>query len=55
MKKNKVGRPKSDDPKQVITIRLDRDVIDRLKAKGAGWQTRVNTILRKATGLKSVK
>jgi len=55
MKKNRVGRPKSLVPKQIVTIRLDRDVVVRLKARGAGWQTRVNAILRKATGLKSAK
>jgi uncharacterized protein (DUF4415 family) len=49
----KRGRPKSSEPKQIVTIRLDRDVLKRLKADGAGWQTRVNAILRKATGLKA--
>ncbi|MFT4267923.1 MAG: BrnA antitoxin family protein, partial [Xenophilus sp.] len=29
------------------TIRLDPDVLAGLKAKGAGWQTRVNEALRK--------
>lgn len=46
------GRPKSSSPKQIITIRLDRDVLERLKADGSGWQTRVNAILRKTMGLK---
>jgi uncharacterized protein (DUF4415 family) len=46
------GRPKSNSPKQIITIRLDRDLLERLKAEGSGWQTRVNAMLRKATGLK---
>ena len=42
------GRPKSPDPKQLVSIRLDRVVLERLRASGAGWQTRVNDILRKA-------
>jgi uncharacterized protein (DUF4415 family) len=42
----RVGRPKSDNPKQQITMRLDRDVIDRLRATGTGWQVRVNQALR---------
>ncbi len=42
------GRPKSPDPKQLVSIRLDRIVLERLRASGAGWQTRVNEILRKA-------
>ena len=50
--KPKVGRPKSENPKQIVTIRLDRDLLERLKADGAGWQTRLNAILRKAMGLK---
>ena len=52
IQRNKIGRPKSGDPKKVVTIRLDRDLLERLKAEGSGWQTRVNTILRKAMGLK---
>ena len=47
----KRGRPKSDDPKQIVTIRLDADLVERLKADGAGWQTRVNDMLRKAVGI----
>ena len=34
--------------KQAITIRLDADVIDWLKAGGKGYQTRVNNLLRSA-------
>ena len=35
-------RPK----KTAVTIRLDADVVAWLKAKGAGYQTRINTYLR---------
>lgn len=38
-------------PKQQITIRLDADVVDALKSTGKGWQTRLNSILRKALAL----
>ena len=34
--------------KKPVTIRLDADVLGWLKAKGAGYQTRINTILRQA-------
>lgn len=44
------GRPRLENPKQQVTIRLDRDVVDSLRASGAGWQSRVNEILRKAVG-----
>jgi len=33
-------------PKQQLTIRLDQDVIDWFKAQGAGYQTRINAVLR---------
>ncbi|MGI6854719.1 BrnA antitoxin family protein [Mesorhizobium sp. 1B3] len=52
IQRNKVGRPKSENPKQAVTIRLDADVVGRLKAGGKGWQTRANDLLRKAVGLK---
>jgi len=42
------GRPPSDAPKQAVSIRLDPDVLERLRASGPGWQSRVNDILRKA-------
>jgi uncharacterized protein (DUF4415 family) len=44
----KRGRPKLENPKRQVTIRLDSDVIDRLRLSGPGWQSRVNEILRKA-------
>jgi uncharacterized protein (DUF4415 family) len=31
-----------------LTIRLDADVLDRLKGHGEGYQTRINRILRVA-------
>src|ERR1700726_723602 len=35
-------------PKHQLTIRLDADVLDWLKANGRGYQTRINRILRAA-------
>ena len=34
--------------KQAVKLRLDPDVLAALRASGAGWQTRVNAILRAA-------
>lgn len=34
-----------------VTLRLDRDALDRIKAAGPGWQTRINEAVRKAAGL----
>ena len=47
----KRGRPKSLSPKVSTTVRLDADVLDHYRAVGRGWQTRINTTLRKAAGL----
>lgn len=44
----KAGRPKSDTPKVSISIRLDADVVEKFKATGPGWQTRMNAALRAA-------
>ena len=38
---NKGGRPKSDNPKKLISIRLPEDVILKWRATGPGWQTRM--------------
>ena len=40
-KVNKGGRPRSPNPKRLITIRLTEDVIQRWRATGPGWQTRM--------------
>lgn len=32
--------------KQVVTIRLDADVLEWFKGQGAGYQTRINQLLR---------
>jgi uncharacterized protein (DUF4415 family) len=44
------GRPKLPNPKRQVTLRLDADVIDRLRETGPGWQSRINEILKKAVG-----
>ncbi|OQW86667.1 MAG: hypothetical protein BWK72_16420 [Rhodoferax ferrireducens] len=40
-KVNKGGRPCSSNPRQLISLRLPADVIERWRATGAGWQTRM--------------
>jgi uncharacterized protein (DUF4415 family) len=47
----KLGRPKAESPKKAISLRLDAEVIERFKATGDGWQSRMNEALRKAVGL----
>jgi uncharacterized protein (DUF4415 family) len=42
------GRPPSEETKEQVTLRLDKDVIDHFKKEGPGWQTRINAFLRSA-------
>ena len=42
----KPGRPRSAAPKQQVSIRLDPDVLEGLRALGQGWQGRMNEALR---------
>jgi uncharacterized DUF497 family protein len=44
---NKGGRPRSANPKKLISLRLPVDVIERWKATGPGWQTRIAQRLSK--------
>jgi uncharacterized protein (DUF4415 family) len=36
--------------KEMISLRIDRDVLDHFQADGPGWQERINAALRKAAG-----
>jgi uncharacterized protein (DUF4415 family) len=45
---NKGGRPLSTNPRKLISIRLPVDVIERWKATGPGWQTRMAERLSKS-------
>jgi uncharacterized protein (DUF4415 family) len=40
-KVNKGGRPRSENPKKLISIRLPEEVILKWRATGPGWQTRM--------------
>jgi uncharacterized protein (DUF4415 family) len=43
----KGGRPKLENPRQMISLRLPPDVIERWKVTGPGWQTRMAEKLAK--------
>src|ERR1700761_5873527 len=45
------GRPRSGNPKQPISLRLDPDVLAHYRRSGRGWQSRINAVLRKAAKL----
>jgi uncharacterized protein (DUF4415 family) len=36
--------------KELVSLRIDRDVLDHFQEGGAGWQERINEALRKAAG-----
>ncbi len=42
------GRPVSGNAKELVSLRLDREVLAKLREGGPGWQTRINEMLRKA-------
>lgn len=41
-----VRGPQKEPTKERITIRLSRDVVERFRATGEGWQTRVDAALQ---------
>lgn len=36
--------------KEMVSLRIDRDVLDFFQGEGPGWQDRINAALRKAAG-----
>lgn len=44
---NKGGRP-AGSSKEQVSLRIDRDVLERFRAGGPGWQSRMNEALRRA-------
>ena len=39
--------------KEMVSLRLDRDVLEHFQEDGPGWQERINAALRAAAGLES--
>ncbi|TFF17968.1 hypothetical protein E3C22_22815 [Jiella endophytica] len=42
-----LGRRAAAQDKRPISIRLDADLVEKLRATGPGWQSRVNDVLRR--------
>lgn len=42
------GRPRIENPKQHVSLRLDAKVIAGFRAQGPGWQSRINAALARA-------
>ena len=40
------GRPKSDSPKQLVSVRYSQEVLNYFKSTGEGWQSRMDGVLR---------
>jgi len=40
------GRPRSESPKVLLSVRYSRDVVEYFKSTGAGWQSRMDSVLR---------
>ena len=39
------GRPRIENPKQAVSLRLSQRVLGRFRQGGPGWQTRINAAL----------
>ena len=46
IEKRRVGRPAGFANKEQVAIRLDKDILTAFRATGAGWQTRMNNVLK---------
>jgi len=40
------GRPLGSSTKTQVTLRLDVEVVEKFRASGDGWQTRINDVLK---------
>ena len=40
-------RPAVPHGKEMVSLRIDRDILDHFQAEGLGWQDRINDALRK--------
>jgi uncharacterized protein (DUF4415 family) len=43
-------RPTIPNAKELVSLRIDRDILDHFQESGSGWQDRINEALRKAIG-----
>ena len=50
-KSRRVRGSQKEPTKVAVSLRLTREVVERFKAEGPGWQTRMDDALKKAAGL----
>ncbi len=43
-------KPTLPQAKELVSLRIDRDVLEHFQEDGPGWQDRINAALRKAAG-----
>jgi len=43
-------KPSLPNAKELVSLRIDRDVLDYFQEAGPGWQERINEALRRAAG-----
>ncbi|HEV2514165.1 MAG TPA: BrnA antitoxin family protein [Devosia sp.] len=43
------GRPRLENAKEAVTLRLDPDVVARFKARGGDWRTRMAEVIKAAS------
>jgi uncharacterized protein (DUF4415 family) len=44
-------KPSLPNSKELVSLRIDRDLLEHFQDSGPGWQDRINEALRKAAGL----
>ena len=47
------GRPKSENPKQLVSVRYSPEVLAYFRATGEGWQSRMDRVLREYVSRRS--
>jgi uncharacterized protein (DUF4415 family) len=43
-------KPVVPNARELVSLRIDRDVLDHFQESGPGWQDRINDALRRAVG-----
>jgi uncharacterized protein (DUF4415 family) len=43
-------RPSLPNAKELVSLRIDRDVLEHFQESGPGWQDRINDALRRVAG-----
>jgi uncharacterized protein (DUF4415 family) len=44
------NKPVVPNARELVSLRIDRDVLDHFQESGPGWQDRINEALRRAAG-----